>query len=257
MSIQPDNLAANLHALADVRSPVVPKYYQVEHLLRQRIADLGIGSALPSEPDLAKEYGVSRTTVRTAIDELVSQGLLYRQQGRGTFVRSSKITFPLDYHRRSEGHPEHDEMVAHRLLSVSTEEAGLSWSRIFGIAPDAEVISVSRLSMQDGMPLSLCDLVVPRSLAPNLAEADFGSGRFFYTLADYGLDIVRHRLLVESVVMSGQLSELLNVRPGLPGISLTRLALDGDGNVIAHVQIVTRGDVGRYVLEFDHPLDDE
>ena len=77
---------------------IVPMYKQVLDILKSRIAaqEYTPGSKLPSEADLMKQFGVSRITVRTAINELVEDGVLERSQGKGTFVALPKSTHPAD-----------------------------------------------------------------------------------------------------------------------------------------------------------------
>lgn len=254
MSDQQDNSSGGRPV--DWRNPIIPKYYQVELALKERISALPAGTALPSEPDLAREYGVSRATLRTAINELVGLGLLRKIQGRGTFVSDASITFPLGYHSRDDAHPQPDEMLPHKVLSQEVVEAGEVWSRVFGIEPADPVFTVDRLSVESGLAFSYDTLTVPVQFAPTLGNADFDSGRFFYTLLDHGVAITRYRITIESVIIAGELAETLQVRSGLPGISLTRHGLDASGRTLAHVRIVTRGDLGRYSFEFDRPIEE-
>src|SRR5512142_136628 len=79
----------------DPSSPV-PKYFQLREILLGLIDQAGgPGGAIPSERDMARRYGLSRMTVRAAIDRLVSEGRLARVQGKGTFVARPKIVMPL------------------------------------------------------------------------------------------------------------------------------------------------------------------
>lgn len=255
MSEQQDNLGRN--PAVDWRNPIIPKYYQVELALKQRISALEPGTVLPSEPELAREYGVSRATLRTAINELVGLGLLRRVQGRGTFVGDTRVTFPLGYHPRIDTHPQPDETIPHKVISKEVVRAENVWSAIFQIEPEDEVLLVYRISVENGQAMSYDTLAVPLRVAPTLQEADFDSGRFFYTLLDHQVPISRYRITIESVIIGGELAESLQVRSGLPGISLTRHGLDSTGRTLAHVRIVTRGDLGRYVLEFERPIETE
>ncbi len=86
--------------MTDLINPnsIIPMYKQVLDILKSRITDQEYtpGSKLPSEADLMKQFGVSRITVRTAINELVEDGVLERSQGKGTFVALPKSTHPAD-----------------------------------------------------------------------------------------------------------------------------------------------------------------
>src|SRR5437660_2321569 len=64
----------------------VPRYYQLKEIIREQIASWEPGQLIPSELELCQMYSVSRTTVRKALDHLTQEGLLYRIQGKGTFV---------------------------------------------------------------------------------------------------------------------------------------------------------------------------
>jgi GntR family transcriptional regulator len=228
---------------------VVPKYYQVEQLLRRRISTLPEGALLPAEPLLSKEYGVSRTTLRMAVGALVADGLLQRAQGKGTFVATQRLEFPLGYHARTTT-PAADELVTHRVLRAERSSAGDEFAAVFGIKPADKVIRIERITYQNDLSMGTGMLVVPVKVAPGLRTSDFATGRFFYTLADYGVKIIHHRVVVESTTMDPAIARLLEIRPGLPSISLVRYGFGKNDSVLAYVRILTRGDIGRYVLDF-------
>ena len=82
--------------MLDKQSPI-PMYVQIEDYLKNQIlqGDFVIGVAIPSERELTDTFGVSRMTVRQSITNLVNEGLLYREKGRGTYVATPKIEQPL------------------------------------------------------------------------------------------------------------------------------------------------------------------
>lgn len=227
---------------------VVPKYYEIEQALRRRITNMSVGDALPPEPVLAEECGVSRTTLRIALAALVEEGLLDRVQGRGTFVAAHKVEFPLNYHERS-GPPEPDELVTHRVMSKEIRPAGPGLAALFECPEDESVFELERLSLFEETPVGFGHVAVPIRYVPDVQSADFTVGRFFYTLADLGLEIVRYRLAIESLVLGQDQARALGTRSGLPAIGLTRDGMDAEGRVVAKVEIITRGDLGRYVME--------
>ncbi|EGA88502.1 GntR family transcriptional regulator [Planococcus donghaensis MPA1U2] len=83
--------------MLDKQSPI-PIYIQIEEQLKQQIqqGDFLVGTAIPSERELTEYFGVSRMTVRQSVTNLVNEGLLYREKGRGTFVASPKVEQPLN-----------------------------------------------------------------------------------------------------------------------------------------------------------------
>lgn len=229
---------------------VLPKYYQIEQLLRRRVAQMKQGDSLPSEPEMAREYTVSRATIRAAIDILTQDGLVTRVQGRGTFVTQHKLEFPLGYQPRTD-RPGEDEQSVHQVKKFATHAAGLEWADVFGILPSEKILEVTRVTRLHDVPMGIGSLHMPAALIPGAKRKDFHHGRFFYTLADLGVGITRYRLSIESTVIDADLAALIGVRAGLPGLGLTRTALSAEGNALAVVEIVTRGDIAKYVVDFD------
>src|SRR6266581_7179913 len=124
------------------RSNPLPLYYQLKQVLRQQISagHLAPHTAIPSEPELVARYRVSRATVRQALTELVHEGLLYREHGKGTFVCEPRVQQPLseltsftEEMRRRGKHPggllliselvRGSETVRKRLALTDTEQA--------------------------------------------------------------------------------------------------------------------------------------
>jgi GntR family transcriptional regulator len=229
---------------------VLPKYYQVEQLLRRRVAQMQPGDGLPSEPEMAREYTVSRATIRAAIDVLAQDGLVSRVQGRGTFVAQHKLEFPLGYYPRTD-RPADDEQSVHEVIRFATRAAGPEWSGVFAISPSEKVLEVTRLTRLHDVPMGVGSLHMPAAIIPGVKRKDFAHGRFFYTLTDLGVRITRYRLSIESTVVDAELAVLIGVRPGLPGLGLTRTAFAADGTALAVVEIMTRGDIAKYVMDFD------
>lgn len=227
---------------------VLPKYYEVEQTLRRRIGTMEIGDSLPPEPDLAQECGVSRTTLRIALSSLVDEGLLERIQGRGTFVAAKKVEFPLNYHERSD-RPAPDELVTHKVVFSEVRPAGKDLASLFEVDESTDVFEVDRISLYQKTAVGFGKLLVPHECVPKIEEADFSVGRFFYTLADLGLEIVKYRLSIESMVLSQDQAQALETRAGLPAIGLTRIGMDASGKAVVKVEIITRGDLGSYVME--------
>lgn len=223
---------------------VVPKYYQLEQALRARVGRLKVGTTIPAEMDLCKEYRVSRTTVRLAVDALVAEGLLQRIQGKGTFVASSKVEFSLGRWRLPGTRGD-----SYRVLGMERGPAGDEIGELFGIPEATEVLRVRRVYYQGLVPMRHGELVVSPSIAPQVECADFSGKLFYETLIEHGVEVAKHRVVVEAGTLDAAMAAELGVRPGLPSIDVTRYVLGPDGRVLALIHLVTRGDVGRYVLE--------
>jgi DNA-binding GntR family transcriptional regulator len=161
------------------------RYEDVIQLIQQRIADeeLGPGSKLPSNADLAAEAGVSLITVRRALDELERDGEIVRYQGVGTFVARGRIvsqptkrgalaqTLGVDRHA-----------VTTRLLDLVQGRPSAAIAQTLGLAPDDVVWRVARLRFVEDQPRILERAAIPVHLAPSLDRRSLGSGASLYSM---------------------------------------------------------------------------
>lgn len=104
---------------------------------------------------LSAEFGVSRPTLRAAVNQLVVAGLLVREHGRGMFVAGAKITQELVLDRRTFSLPQAAGNWTSRLLEFSTQRAGARVGRKLRISPAAEIRYVARLRLVDGSPMAV------------------------------------------------------------------------------------------------------
>ncbi len=180
-------------------APVLPKYYRIEMELRRRVARLPVLASLPSEPKLARDLGVSRTTLRLAIEVLTREGLLSRQQGKGTFVTASGIEFPLE---AGSGEPgvAPEEGLEHRLVDYRIIRATARLAALFDIPAGAPILRVRRKTKYRGLNMGVGTLHVPRALLPRVSPKEFERGRFFDTQVHHHVAIARHRISIECVV---------------------------------------------------------
>jgi GntR family transcriptional regulator len=225
---------------------VVPKYYQVERALRARIAKLEVGALLPPEPELCEEYGVSRTTLRQAMDVLVSEGMLKRFQGRGTFVSASRVDYALSAF--DPDHPLRDRAETYRVLSIERRPAGEEIAETLGLEPGTVILHVRRVAYHANVPMRLTELIAGPHVAGMVAECDFTNKLLTETLIEHHVAVAGYHITVEVGTLDEQVAGELGLRQGLPTLDITRLVLDREGGALAIIKLVTRGDVGRYVL---------
>lgn len=155
-------------ALGPDRPPTAKRDRVRRHLLNV-IEKAGPGTGLASERDLAQELGVSRPTVRAAIDELTRTGLLVRQRGRGTFTSPHKVTQELAYSaagsacRRMEGN------WTSEVVAFTTAPASAPRAARLEVAGGAPVLRVTRVRYVDEEPIAIERLDLPAELVPGLA----------------------------------------------------------------------------------------
>src|SRR6266545_4357229 len=138
-------------------------------LTRQRVLELidqlQVGQAIPSERRLSTDLGVSRLTLRAALDDLVRDGYLERRHGSGTFVSEPKIAQQLTLTSFSEDMRRRGMVAGSRTIELRGIHAGAAVGRALKVSPDARVVLIRRLRLADGEPMALETLHVPAALA--------------------------------------------------------------------------------------------
>ncbi|MGH3018296.1 MAG: GntR family transcriptional regulator, partial [Gaiellaceae bacterium] len=132
------------------------------------IERLSVGEAIPSERQLSADLGVSRLTVRAALDELVREGYLLRRRGAGTFVSEPKIAQELTMTSFTEDMRRRGLEPASRTLELKTIPAGARLGRMLHVSPSEPVLVATRLRMADRETMAIETLHVRKSLVPGL-----------------------------------------------------------------------------------------
>src|SRR5437867_436270 len=126
---------------------------------RDRVVDLieglGVGSAIPSERQLSASLGVSRLTLRAAVDDLVREGYLVRRRGSGTFVSEPKIAQELTMTSFTDDMRERGMRPASRTLELRVSLAGARLGRLLRVSPSEPIVVAQRLRLADGESMVL------------------------------------------------------------------------------------------------------
>lgn len=210
---------------------------------------LDVGDALPSERRLAEELGVSRPTLRQAIDGLVAEGLLDRRHGSGTYVAEPRIAVPLTMTSFTEDMVKRGMKPGGRVLSFRSETAGARIGRRLALSPVEEVFTIRRLRLADGAPMAIETLCLPRSLMPGLRRHDLEGRSFYDLLRGGGVVIASGTETIEPTVTTAEESAELGVPVHMPAFLFERITRDENGRPLEYVRSVYRGD--RYRLELD------
>ncbi len=170
------------------KDSALPIYYQLEEYIKQLIAtgELQSGDCLPSEREYAEQYGISRMTVRQAISNLVNEGYLYRQRGKGSFVSNksnerSKGLLGFTEQMISIGAKPSSEVLSFKKVNVTEEVA-----KKLEITENAEAFEVKRLRLADDVPVTLEIGYFPEALFPELSKNVFQES--FYAYAEETLE---------------------------------------------------------------------
>jgi len=223
-----------------------PLYLQLKDSLVAEIASGRYRSnqRLPSERELSTRLKVSRMTVRQALLELARDGTIYARVGKGTFVAEPKIDqqlraltgFSQDVRARG-GQPTSRVLEAHVAPAMPDVAAALR------IAPEAEVILLSRLRLADGTPLAVETAYLPLALFPKLLHHNFAGESLYDVLeGEYKLALTRAEQSIEAALASTREIELLCLTPPAAVLRMQRLTLTADGVPVEYVLSVYRGD---------------
>ena len=145
------------------RSGPVPLYYQVSNLLEEAIHDetLPAGARLENEVALSARLGLSRPTIRRAIQELVDKGLLVRRRGIGTQVVHGRVTRNVELTSLYEDLERTGQKPETLLLSSSVEGADEKTAEALGVEVGSPTLHLARMRSADGVPLAILDNVLP------------------------------------------------------------------------------------------------
>src|SRR6478736_4473667 len=216
------------------------------------IEQLHVGDAIPSERQLCADLGVSRLTVRAALDDLVRDGMLVRKHGSGTFVSEPKIAQELTMTSFTEDMRRRGMVPGSRTVELKSQPAGAWLGRILHVSPSESLVVVKRVRLADHETMAIETLHVRASLVPGLSADDLESHSFYGLLSDrYGIDIVGGLQTIEPTVTNEEESELLGVPLHSPAFLFERTTRSPEGGIVEYVRSIYRGDRYRLVTELN------
>lgn len=226
------------------------KQRETRERVLELIESLGSGDAIPSERQLGVDLGVSRLTVRAALDELVREGYLVRRRGAGTFVAEPKVAKGIDITSFSDDMHARGLTPGSRTLELRAVPAGARLGRILHVSPSEAVVAVKRLRLADGEPMAIELLHVRSSLVPGLTGIDLEENSFYELLSSrYSVAIVGGTQTVEPTVTNEEESATLGVPLHSPALLFERVTRTADGDVVEYTSSTYRGDRYRLVTE--------
>ena len=226
----------------------IPLYVQIRERLRADLAEMEAGQAIPIEADLEKEFKVSRITIRRAVEDLVSAGLLVRQQGRGTFVQRNKLTHELkvitswtDQLKVLGFSPK----TSHKKIELEAPSPAVADA--LQLPKHAEVIRIQRVRLAGREPISFMVNFLPAHLVPGLKEEGFAGESLYDALrTQYSLQPVSAVDTVGTRQASSEESSALRISRRAPVLTVQRISYLADGAPLELAIVASRGDRYEY-----------
>ena len=225
-----------------------PLYQQLRRTLREVIEQdvLAPDDSLPAERDIAVDFGVSRITVRKAIEGLVEEGLLDRRHGAGTFVASRIQKNMAALSSFSEDMATRGWKARSEWLSKAEDQVSPAEALELGLPPGMEIYRFDRIRYAADTPLAIEHAIVPASCLPSVDSVDAS----LYA----ALELTNHRPTkalqrLQAIAFNPDQAALLDINAGDPGLFIERRGFLEDGRVVEVTRSYYRGDAYDFVAE--------
>ncbi len=235
------------------KSQPIPLYYQVKESLLEKIKrkQFNVGDLIPSESELQENYKVSRITIRRAVQELVQEGHLHTQQGKGTFVSKPKasqelnlITSWVETVTALGMHPES------KILYFNEMQAPLNIAKMLDIPVGDKILRLERIRFADDEPICLMTNYLVPEFMPDLLQKGLQRESLYEALErQYSIVLTRAEEIVEAKAARTKEAALLNVRRGAPLLCATRVTYEAADRPVEVVISITRADRYSYKIQ--------
>lgn len=232
----------------DKNSPV-PIYFQLKQAIEKLIESgtLTVGEPLPSENELSRAFNISPMTVRRAMAELVNEGYIYRERGRGTFVARQRMQHQL------ESLVSFTEDIRHRNLRPSSRI--LAFEQVTAPAPviercalpaSAQMTRIKRLRLANNTPVGVHDSYIYNAPITRQELEKFDS--LYALLESKGIYMDEGDESIEAAAADAETAALLKLQPGDPLLQTTRFSWNSAGDLIEYVVALYHADLYRYTV---------
>lgn len=236
----------------DNQSPV-PKYYQLGEIIREMIEneELQPGDAIPTEMELCEYHGVSRMTARKAIQTLAHEGLLYREQGKGTFVAYPKkrrnVSQLLSF---TEEMKAKGKEVTNKIMMFEKNKPNKTIAKILNLDPEKDfVFMIKRLRIVANLPFAIELAHIPEKIVPGLTLEDVKQNSLYDLIENtYGNKLSYGKQSVEPVLLTSYEKDIFEIKDNCLGLLFERTTYDKEGQTIEYTKSVYRADI--YKLEY-------
>ncbi len=241
--------------LSDVSVLPMPLFQQVKESIRRQILDgtYGPHQKLPSERQMIEAFSVSRITIRQALSQLQRDGLIFKINGKGTFVSAPKAQFDVSTLKGfGESAASIGQAAFSRLISITTEIPKDHVSDCLSLGKGVRVTKIQRLRYLNNQPLAFDITYAPAHVSEGFRHADLEQRDLFDVIEnDCGIAIASARVNLESMLCDSELAGYLNMEPGDALLHIERIILSRSGDPLLYENLFYRGDRFRFGMEID------
>jgi len=234
------------------KDSAIPLYHQVKCILIEAIeaGQWQLGQQLPTESRFMEDFGVSKITIRQALQGLADLGYVRREQGRGTFVAKARFDQgPRELTSFSEEMRRHRLQASSRVLERYIGGAESKVAEALELRSGEPVFILKRLRMADGEPIGTQTAHIPSALTPGIEDEDFEHVSLYKVLRDrYGLQPAKARETHCAALAEPAAAELLAIPAGAPVLAAERVTFLPGDKPLEFVKSVMRGDRYSIVL---------
>ncbi len=235
--------------MIDKNSPI-PIYHQLEEYIKAQIenGELEPDQAIPSERVYADMFQISRMTIRQALTNLVNEGYLYRQKGKGTFVNKQKLEQRLQgLTSFTEDMRERGLTPSSRLISFEIIPAGRGIADRLNLAENTPVYEIKRVRLANNLPVALETTYLPANLVKGLTEEIINQSLYQYIEEKLSLEISEATQQIEASIAREQELRHLEIEKGSPVLLILRTSILKDGSPFEFVKSAYRADRYKFV----------
>lgn len=230
----------------------LPLYLQLQEVLKEQIHTglLKPGDQLPPERELSDQFRMSRMTVRQALNQLVTEGLLYRVQGKGTFVAKPKITQNLwQLSSFTEDMLSRGMKPGALVIEREVIHAEPKLAELFKLEKDMRLIKIRRLRTADSEPIALETTHLPYQQFQSILAKELTGSLYELLASEYRVSLARARQSIEAREAWPLEAGLLKIPDKTPVLIIERISYDVDRQVIEYVNSCYRADKYKFYVE--------
>lgn len=231
-----------------------PIHVQMRELIREQIEEgcYQPGDEMPSEIQLAKEYGINRLTVHNAITALVNEGIIKRVQGKGLYVSAGLTERNLgELGGFTQTIRKQDAVPSRKLLFREVRPAGIKYARLLNVKEDSQIIYLRRLFLSDGEPVSIEETYIPYEICPDLEKVDLTVFSLYEVFEYKGVIPKTAKQTLSMMILSPKEARILKVEKDTPVLLFEYTSYDENKKIIEFNRSYTRSDKNKLVVHFN------